>query len=132
MQKIASLQSSGRAPSREEEYPLIVASNELVVQIDADIARLHRYIRDLYAPKFPELETLVAAPVDYVRVVQRVGNAMDLSQVALEGLLPAHTVMVVKIAATTTPGRPLPDPQLRLLMRACDDVLQLEDYKRKV
>jgi U4/U6 small nuclear ribonucleoprotein PRP31 len=120
------------APSREQEYPLIVASNELVVQIDADIARLHRYIRDLYAPKFPELESLVAAPVDYVRVVQRVGNAMDLSQVPLEGLLPAHTVMVVKIAATTTTGRPLPDQQLQQLMRACDDVLQLEEYKRKV
>ncbi len=33
-------------------------------------------------------------PIDYARVVQRIGNEMDLTQVDLDDLLPAATVMV--------------------------------------
>ena len=59
---------------REDEYPVIVASNELSFEIDNDILRLNRFIRDLYAAKFPELEQLVVNALEYARVVQRIGN----------------------------------------------------------
>ena len=37
---------------------------------------MHRFVADTYARKFPELESLVPAKMDYVRTVRRIGNEM--------------------------------------------------------
>eukprot|EP00455_Lapot_gusevi_P035386 TRINITY_DN3918_c0_g1_i1.p1 TRINITY_DN3918_c0_g1~~TRINITY_DN3918_c0_g1_i1.p1 ORF type:complete len:488 (-),score=141.31 TRINITY_DN3918_c0_g1_i1:28-1491(-) len=118
--------------SRDEEYPVIVASNELSVDLDNDILSLHKFIRDMYAPKFPELEQLVTNPIDYARVVLKIQNQMDLTAIDLENIVPAHTIMVIKITATTTSGKPLPADNLNEVTRACEAVLQLEEYKKRI
>jgi hypothetical protein len=41
----------------------------------------------------------VQHPVDYAKVVQRIGNEMDLTLVDLEDVLPAASVMVVTVGA---------------------------------
>jgi U4/U6 small nuclear ribonucleoprotein PRP31 len=38
--------------------------------------------------KFPELESLVHHPIDYAKVVQAIGNEMDVTLVDLENILP--------------------------------------------
>ncbi len=78
--------------------------NRLAVDMDNEIAVVHTFVRDKYRPKFPELESLVHHPLDYARVVQRIGNEMDLTLVPLDDMLPAATVMVVTVTATTTSG----------------------------
>jgi hypothetical protein len=65
----------------------------IAVDLDNEIDALHKYVRDLYAPKFPELESLILNPVDYARVVLRIGNEMDITQVDLSGILPNATIM---------------------------------------
>eukprot|EP00889_Picochlorum_renovo_P007547 jgi/Picre1/34577/NNA_002045.t1 len=51
----------------------LVECNKLVVEIDNDIVNVYNYIRDRYRSKFPELESLVQAPLDYAAVVKRLG-----------------------------------------------------------
>ena len=58
------------------------------MDIDAEIAVVHNFMRDHYRPKFPELESLVHHAVDYARVVSAIGNEMDLTLVDLEDILP--------------------------------------------
>lgn len=58
------------------------------VDIDAEIAVVHNFMRDHYRSKFPELESLVHHAVDYARVVRAIGNEMDLTLVDLEDILP--------------------------------------------
>ncbi len=58
----------------DPEYQLIVESNALVAEINNEIVLVHKYIRDRYAKKFPELESLVLNPLDYARVVKRIAN----------------------------------------------------------
>ncbi len=53
---------------------LLVDCNQLAVEIDAEIAVIHNWVRDQYRPKFPELESLVHHPIDYARVVKAIGN----------------------------------------------------------
>lgn len=65
-------------------------------------------------------------------MVQRIGNEMDLTQVELEDLLPAASVMVVTVTATTTTGRPLSDDMLAKVMQGCEMALQLDEDKQKV
>lgn len=113
-------------------YKLLVDCNKSVVDIDNEIAVVHNFIRDKYRLKFPELESLVHHPIDYARVVQRIGNEMDLTLVNLEDILPAATVMVVTVTATTTSGRALSEENLKKCLDGCALALQLDDDKRAI
>lgn len=113
-------------------YKLLVECNRLAVDIDNEIAIVHTFIRDKYRPKFPELESLVHHPLDYARVVQRIGNEMDLTLVPLDDMLPAATVMVVTVTATTTSGKPLGEEALQRVMAGCDMAVKLDEDKRLI
>ncbi|CAI5997830.1 unnamed protein product, partial [Closterium sp. NIES-64] len=124
----------------EEETMDLEALNYDDLDAVAKLQKSARYIDmmrvmtgwDNYRLKFPELESLVLHPIDYARVVRRIGNEMDLTVVDLEGLLPSATIMVVSVTASTTTGRPLPDDALQRTMEACDRALALDDAKKKV
>merc|ERR1719199_1323519 len=68
----------GKQLSEEDtEYPLITRCNSLVREIDDEMLNIHRFVRDIYSKKFPELESIVTSPLDYLQVVQRIGNTKD-------------------------------------------------------
>jgi hypothetical protein len=73
------------------EYNVIVQANNLSVEVDNEILVVHKvwftenlllltltvlsqFIRDHYAPKFPELEQLVADPAMFIRSVRVLAN----------------------------------------------------------
>ncbi|RYQ94782.1 hypothetical protein Ahy_B08g089716 isoform B [Arachis hypogaea] len=116
----------------DPEYQLIVECNALSVDIENEIVIIHNFIRDKYRLKFPELESLVHHPIDYARVVKKIGNEMDLTLVDLEGLLPSAIIMVVSVTASTTTGKPLPEDVLSKTIEACDRALALDSAKKKV
>ncbi len=43
------------------------------MEIDVEINIIHKYIRDKYAERFPELESLVPSAMDYMRTVRILG-----------------------------------------------------------
>jgi len=51
------------------EYHLLTQSNSLSTLIDGEIMLVHKYIRDHYSVRFPELETLINNPLEYAKVV---------------------------------------------------------------
>ncbi|XP_022877243.1 U4/U6 small nuclear ribonucleoprotein Prp31 homolog [Olea europaea var. sylvestris] len=116
----------------DPEYQLIVDCNALSVDIENEIVIVHNFIRDKYRLKFPELESLVHHPIDYARVVKKIGNEMDLTLVDLEGLLPSAIIMVISVTASTTSGKPLPEDVLQKTLDACDRALALDSAKKKV
>ena len=107
-------------------YRLLVSCNALALDIEADIAAAAAFARHHYSSKFPELASLVVHPVDYARVVARLGNAPDPAGVDLEGILPQATVMVVVVTASTTAGAPLSEEGAARVRDACDLVLRLD------
>ncbi|KAL5196632.1 hypothetical protein ABZP36_000144 [Zizania latifolia] len=116
----------------DPEYQLIVDCNALSVDIENGIIIIHNFIRDKYRLKFPELESLVHHPIDYARVVKKIGNEMDLTLVDLEGLLPSAIIMVVSVTVSTTSGKPLSEENLAKAIEACDRALTLGVAKKKV
>ncbi|KAH0903564.1 hypothetical protein HID58_043067 [Brassica napus] len=116
----------------DPEYKLIVDCNQLSVDIENEIAIVHNFIRDKYRLKFQELESLVNHPIDYARVVKKIGNETDLTLVDLEGLLPSAIIMVVSVTALTTKGSPLPEDVLQKTLEACDRALDLDSARKKV
>uniref|UniRef100_A0A803LJ69 Nop domain-containing protein n=1 Tax=Chenopodium quinoa TaxID=63459 RepID=A0A803LJ69_CHEQI len=116
----------------DPEYQLIVDCNALSVDIENEIIIIHNFIRDKYRLKFPELESLVHHPIDYARVVKKIGNEVDLTLVDLEGLLPSAIIMVVSVTASTTSGKPLPEDVLQKTVEACDRAIELDSARKKV
>ena len=113
----------------EEAHKLIVRCNEMVVDIDDEVEAIAKTIKDEYAHRFPELDSLVINPLDYARVVIKLGNEIELSDVDLTGILPSATIMVVTVTASTTIGTPLPERTLATVLDSCEQVLALADNK---
>ncbi|KAF7981637.1 hypothetical protein HWV62_32732 [Athelia sp. TMB] len=114
------------------EYNLIVQANNLSVDIDNEILLVHKFIRDHYAPKFPELEQLVVDPNMFIRSVRVLGNEEDPTKVDLTGVMPAPVIMSVLVTATTTSGQPLTEASWQAVQRACDLADRLEEARKKI
>lgn len=114
------------------EYYLIVRSNNMAVEVDNEVMMLHKFIRERYSPRFPELETLVLNPWEFIQTVRAMGNEKDLVQSDLEGILPHGTVVVISMTASTTTGQPLPEDEWQRVQEACDMVYELEANRRKI
>eukprot|EP01098_Paradermamoeba_levis_P015890 TRINITY_DN8320_c0_g1_i1.p1 TRINITY_DN8320_c0_g1~~TRINITY_DN8320_c0_g1_i1.p1 ORF type:complete len:380 (-),score=86.55 TRINITY_DN8320_c0_g1_i1:716-1774(-) len=120
-------------PAEEDpEYQMIVDSNTIILEITHEIAVVHKFIRDHYAKKFPELESLVVNPLDYAQVVKRIANETDMTAVQLQDILPAATVMIVSLTASTTSGSKLPREQMDKIVEACEEVIALDDARIKI
>ena len=126
------------------EYHLLTQSNTLSTSIDTEIMLVHKFIRDHYSTRFPELETLITNPLDYAKSVAIIGNGpMDnirqlssssenLVGVSLSSVLDGPSLMVVTVEATTTRGRELTELELARILRACEMTLSLDRAKRKL
>ncbi|RZC79731.1 hypothetical protein C5167_042308 [Papaver somniferum] len=132
LQKGSETEEQGFSSEDDPEYQLIVDCNALSVDIENEIVIIHNFIKDKYRLKFPELESLVHHPIDYARVVKKIGNEVDLTLVDLEGLVPSAVIMVVSVTASTTVGKPLPEDSLNKTIEACDRALALDIAKKEV
>lgn len=69
-------------------------------------AIIHRFVRDKYQKRFPELESLIVTPLEYIRTVKELGNDLDKAKnnETLQSFLTQATIMVVSVTASTTQG----------------------------
>ena len=123
------------------EYHLLTQSNTLSTSIDNEIILVHKFIRDHYSTRFPELETLVTNPLDYAKTVAIIGdgpmdNIKSIAQstenqvgTSLKSTLDGPTLMVVTVEATTTRGRSLSPKELQTVLSACTMTLSLDRAK---
>lgn len=67
---------------------------------------IHKFVRDKYSKRFPELESLVVGPLEYVQTVKELGNTLEQSKnnEVLPTFLTQATIMVVSVTASTTQG----------------------------
>jgi U4/U6 small nuclear ribonucleoprotein PRP31 len=123
------------------EYHLLTQSNTLSTSIDTEIILVHKFIRDHYSIRFPELETLITNPLDYAKTVAIIGNGpMDnikeraqrsdnVVGQALRSILDGPTMMTVNLEATVSRGREMSEAELQTVLRACKMTLALDAAK---
>jgi len=116
----------------DEEYSLVTKSNEFANIIEREIMNIHKYARDIYIAKFPELESIILNPLEYAKCVKEIKNEMDLNKIDLSSILQHHTIMAVNLAGSSTSGKPLSEKELLSALRGCDLILQLDYYKRRL
>ncbi|XP_045148334.1 U4/U6 small nuclear ribonucleoprotein Prp31 [Echinops telfairi] len=95
---------------------------------------IHKFIRDKYSKRFPELESLVPNALDYIRTVKELGNSLDKckNNENLQQILTNATIMVVSVTASTTQGQQLSEEELERLEEACDMALELNASKHRI
>lgn len=113
----------------DPEYLLIVEANNLTVEIDNELVIIHKYCRDHYSKRFPELDSLVPGALDYLNTIHALGNELEASKIEDLEFLPAATRMVVSVTAATTQGELLVDSEINLLTEACGMAVDLTDAK---
>ncbi|KAK3394557.1 hypothetical protein B0H63DRAFT_506249 [Podospora didyma] len=126
------------------EYHLLTQSNGLATSIDNEIALVHKFVRDHYSVRFPELETLITNPLEYAKVVAILGNGpMDSESikslqvstdnplgVTLKAVLDGPSLMIVTVEATTSKGQAMPQEELDRVIKACEMVIALDKAKK--
>ena len=116
------------------DYNLIVKCNATILKIGEDITKVHKFIRDFFAKKFPELESLVLNAVEYAKVVKLIGNSTNLSQIEFSDILPPPTIMVVKMAGSASVQlKEILSPFiLENINKACDGLIKLDEIKNSI
>lgn len=70
------------------------------------IAIIHKFAKEKYQKRFPELDSLIVGEIEYLLAVKELGN--DLDQVKnnekLQAILTQATIMIVSVTASTTQG----------------------------
>ncbi|KAI0136281.1 Prp31 C terminal domain-containing protein [Xylariales sp. AK1849] len=126
------------------EYRILTESNTLSTQIDGEIMKVHKFIRDHYSSRFPELETLIQNPIEYAKVVAILGNGpMDSDSVkalqgnsdnalgeSLKSVLDGPSLMIVTVEATTSKGQDLSQDELDRILRACHMIVSMDRAKK--
>eukprot|EP00058_Branchiostoma_floridae_P009871 XP_002595359.1 hypothetical protein BRAFLDRAFT_118990 [Branchiostoma floridae] len=118
----------------DPEYQLIVEANNLTVEIENEINIIHKFVRDIYSKRFPELESLVPMALDYIRTVREIGNDLEKTKnnEVLPTILTNATIMVVSVTASTTQGSILSADDLNDINEACDMAVDLNAAKLKI
>lgn len=125
------------------EYHLLTQSNSLSTQIDGEVALVHKFIRDHYSTRFPELERLVTTPLEYAKVVAIIGNGPLDSEsikklqtstdnplgVTLKSVLDGPSLMIVTVEATTSKGHDMTPEEVARVQQACQMVIELNKAK---
>ncbi|RDA92311.1 hypothetical protein CP533_3266 [Ophiocordyceps camponoti-saundersi (nom. inval.)] len=125
------------------EYSLLTESNSLSTMIDGEVALVHKFVRDHYSTRFPELERLVTTPLEYAKVVTIIGNGPMTSDsirklqtatdnplgMGLKAVLDGPSLMIVTVEATTSKGEEMSEDELRRVRQACDMVIDLHKAK---
>lgn len=118
-------------------------SNGLSTQIDGEVALVHKFVRDHYSTRFPELERLVTTPLEYAKVVAILGNGpMDSESIkamqtstdnplglTLKSVLDGPSLMIVTVEATTSKGHEMTPEELQRVYQACEMVIALHKAK---
>ncbi|RYP64289.1 hypothetical protein DL771_008848 [Monosporascus sp. 5C6A] len=126
------------------EYKVLTESNTLSTQIDGEIMIIHKFIRDHYSARFPELEMLIQNPIEYAKVVAIIGNGpMDSDTImalqtstdnpvgeSLKSVLDGPSLMVVTVESTTTKGHELSREELDRILRACHMIIAMDKAKK--
>lgn len=117
----------------------LISSFQLAIDIDQEVNVIHKFVKDKYQKRFPELETFVHMPVDFLRTVKVLGNNIDIksqNSKVLDAVLPPASRVIISVTganslfsnslltfqflASTTQGKPLDESELQIVMEGCE------------
>eukprot|EP01080_Neovahlkampfia_damariscottae_P003444 gene3444-6093_t len=123
----------GKSFKEDEEYEFVLKNNMIILKIDEEIINLHYNLKKLYSKKFKELEEQILNPLDYCRVIKKIGNLKDISSIDFSDILPSSICIVLKITFSTSKINEFSNKkEEELIFKICDEILKLEKIKKEI
>lgn len=116
----------------ECEDKMVEQCIELVLKIDTEILNIHKFVKEIYSTKFPELESIVYNPIEYLSVVDRIRNESDLTNIDFSDILPNTTIMAITVASSMTTGIKLQEHLLQQCVSVCSEGIELSGYRKSI
>jgi len=118
----------------DPEYLLIVEANNIAAEIDDELSIVHKFARDVYTKRFPELESLVVQPLEYLMTAKELGNELEnvKNNESLQQYLSQATIMILSVTASTTQGKPMDKGELEMVDNSCTMAVELAEIKAKI
>jgi len=119
----------------DPEHGFIVDCSNVVLQIDIEKSKVHKFVYDRYSPRFPELARIAGDGEQFISIVQLIENNVDDLSSIVGGLLevvPSQLAAIIIAAASTTQGMTLPDEEMTVVKDACQEMKLLEDAKQMI
>ena len=128
---LARIEALSSTPA-EGEYSTVTESLDEITSINEHVSSCHAQLKNAFAPRFPELETLIFQPLDYARVARLSAAETDLTSVDLRSVLPSGTVITVQLAFSTTSGRQLTKAEIGNVYELCDTLVTLDKWRSQL
>ena len=114
----------------------MIKTNNLLSKIGEEIAAIHHAVVEIYKSHFPELDSLVPNPLDYLKLVTRIQNetvalvflhdTQDMNKVKMDDILPPSQIMVVTVTGSTSASTPLPPSSLSQVLSLAEEAIALD------
>ena len=114
----------------------MIKTNNILSKIGEEIAALHHAVVEIYKTHFPELDSLVPNPLDYLKLVTRIqnetvaskciNNPQDMNKVKMDDILPPSQIMVVTVTGSTSASTPLSPSALSQVLSLAEEAIALD------
>ncbi|KAM9891001.1 hypothetical protein OXX79_011034 [Metschnikowia pulcherrima] len=123
--------------SHSAEYSFLVQLSDLPVLINEEIGLLKKAVAARYKVVFPELETLVANPVDYCRIVREIGQdliGIRAHEPSLKAIVSSEKVFTIVMAALQqfAAAFELSTHDMNSIIEACGSVIELNSFLQEI
>lgn len=89
-------------------------------------------LKDRYVKRFPEIESLSLASLDYARTVLAIGAEEDLAKVDYGTVLSRTIVLAMAMPASSSLGRPLPPFELTDVLFLAQTIVNMHQGKQRL
>lgn len=126
------MQAKNALSRDDEEYHFVLNCSKMVMKMEVEKTKVHKFIRDHYARRFLELDMLCADAVTYAKLVKLISNDMNLAGIIdeMDELVPSQVSCAIIACASTTDGQALDEVQLTRVVEACDELIGIEEAKQ--
>lgn len=124
---------SAQRIDKKTECDFLVSANDTSLEITNEQTQIHDFIKEKYSKRFPELESIIPLPLDFAKVIIVLQNSLDVDPEKLS-FIGKEKILVLTISALQAKERSvtLTDQELDSIVRACNLVLQLNDFKLRI
>lgn len=117
----------------DDEYHFVLSCSNHVLKMEVEKSKVHKWLRDHYDVRFPEMAMLVPDALTYARCVTTIANRVDdLTPFvdSMRELMPSQILCALIAAAATTKGRELDDAELQAVLEGAQELIGLEEAKQ--
>jgi len=105
---ISGISDASRMERSSTEYALISDASKYIPLLDDEINRIYKLVAEIYARRFPELEQIVAVPLDFLKIVHRLQTInspfSSLEMSFFSDIVPANQAVAIAVTASTSRG----------------------------